>query len=185
MPSWMRTLLLKKLAPVFKVKIKSRRFATKEIQRSKDVAHAHEVVHNPAFETFNLSDGGLSWCGITDVFEQNQSVTITAVNMRKDSLSHSAEEEEQVNSPPLNLNGVSLRRKSSKRSERTPHKETAKTPDNKEPSLQQFIEWQDEWRAASQVLDRIIIVFSILIGCISAGVIFLQAPRVRQLFYSS
>ena len=50
-----------------------------------------------------------------------------------------------------------------------------------EPTLHQIIEWQDEWRAASQVLDRLIIISSVVIGCVSAAVIFLQAPRVRQM----
>ena len=185
MPRWVKTFLLEKLAPVFKVKIKVRRFSTKDNQRSIDAAHAHEVVHNPAFETFNLSDGGMNWIGITDVFEQNQNVAITSVSMRKDSLSFSAEEEEQTNSSATNLNGVSLRRNPSKRVEKTLNKETVRKAESKEPTWQQMIEWQDEWRAASQVLDRVIIIFSILIGCVSAAVIFLQAPRVRRMFHIS
>ena len=185
MPGWVKTFLLEKLAPVFKVKIKARRFSTKESQRSIDATHAQDVVHNPAFDTFNLSDGGLNWVGITDVFEQNQNVAITSVSMRKDSLSYSAEEEEQTNNSVSNLNGVSLRRNPSKRGEKTLNKETARKSETKEPTWQQMIEWQDEWRAASQVLDRIIIIFSILIGCVSAAVIFLQAPRVRRMFQIS
>ena len=181
----MKTFLLKTLAPFVKVKIKTRRFSVKakESQGSTDATHAHEIIHNPTFEPFSLSDGGLGWGAITDVFEQNQNVTITSMNARKDSLTYSGEEEEHASSP-ANCNGVSIRRNSPKHGEKTPNKES--TSDSKEPaSWQQAIEWQDEWRAASQVLDRVIIIFSILIGCISAAVIFLQAPRVRKMFHIS
>lgn len=183
MPGWIKTVLLKTLAPVVRVKIKARRFSAKESQRSTDMAHAREVIYNPTFETFNLSDGNVIFGGRTDAFEQNQNVTVTSINVRKDSLTCSADEEEHANHPSTNCNGVSIRRNPSKRGKETPRKET--TPENKQPSWKQMIEWQDEWRAASQVLDRVIIISSVVIGCVSAAVIFLQAPRVRQLFHIS
>ncbi|XP_068719748.1 neuronal acetylcholine receptor subunit alpha-3-like isoform X2 [Montipora capricornis] len=187
MPGWMRTLFLKTMAPVLRVNIRSRHFSFKDNQLPKEVLHAHEVTHNPAFDSLNITDGGRGWGGITDVFEQSQSVTLTSVNASvKESLSYDhATEEEQEESPALKLNGVSLRGKVSTLAEKTTSKNTTKTLEKKEPTLQQMIEWQDEWRAASQVLDRIIIVFSVIIGFISAAAIFLQAPRVRQIFQIS
>ena len=181
MPGWVKTILLKTLAPLVKVKIRSRRFSTKDSQKSTDSAHALDIIHNPTFDTFNLSDGGISWGGITDVFEQNQNVAVTSVNLRKDSLGSDAEEEENTENPTLKMNGVSHRKKVTRLNDKTQNRET--TSDGKEPSsLQQMIEWQDEWRAASKVLDRVIIIFSIVIGFVSFAIIFLQAPKVRQLF---
>ncbi|XP_074621843.1 neuronal acetylcholine receptor subunit alpha-10-like isoform X2 [Acropora palmata] len=184
MPGWMRTLLLRTLAPIFKVKMKYRSFSFKDNQLPNDVVHAHEVGHNPAFESYNIGDGGLGWGGISDVFEQNQDLTLSSVNVAShEPLRYSPEEEEeQVMSPALKLNGVSLRGNVSELNDKAANKDTAKTSENKEPTLQQLIEWQEEWRTASRVLDRIIIVCSIAIGCISAAVIFFQAPRVRQIF---
>lgn len=181
MPGWIKTVLLKALAPVVRVKMKTRIFAVRESLRSTDAAHANDIIHNPTFETFNLSDGGVGWGGITDVFEQSQNVITTSMNLRKDSLTFNEEENEHADNPAKKMNGVSIRRNPSQRGEKTASKE--RTRDSKEPpSFQQRIEWQDEWRAASQVLDRLIIVFSIIIGFVSAAVIFLQAPRVRKLF---
>lgn len=183
MPGWMRTLLLRTLAPIFKVKMKYRSFSFKDNQLPNDVVHAHEVGHNPAFESYNIGDGGLGWGGISDVFEQNQALTLSSVNVAShEPLRYSPEEEEQVMNPAVKLNGVSLRGNVSELNDKAANKDTAKTSENKEPTLQQLIEWQEEWRTASRVLDRIIIVCSIAIGCISAAVIFFQAPRVRQIF---
>ena len=106
---------------------------------------------------------------------------MTSVNLRKDSIGSDAEEEENTENPTLKMNGVSHRKKVTRLNEKTQNRET--TSDGKEPSsLQQMIEWQDEWRAASKVLDRVIIIFSIVIGFVSFAIIFLQAPKVRQLF---
>ena len=99
MPGWIKTVLLKTLAPVVRVKMKTRIFPVRESQRSTDAAHANDVIHNATFETFNLSDGGLGWGGITDVFEQSQNVAITSMNLRKDSLSFNEEEDEHAENP--------------------------------------------------------------------------------------
>ena len=72
MPGWMRTLLLRTLAPIFKVKMKYRSFSFKDNQLPNDVVHAHEVGHNPAFESYNIGDGGLGWGGISDRSEERR-----------------------------------------------------------------------------------------------------------------
>lgn len=180
MPGWVKTILLKILAPVVRVKIRKRRLSIRESQRPTDPGHAQEIIHNPTFENFNHSDGGLGLAWVGEVFEQNPNVSITSVNFRKDSLSVDEESDssKNINNAGKNCNGVALRNVSMKRKEK-PYKE--KTPDITEPSWQQVIEWQDEWRAASQVLDRVVIISSLIIGCVSFVVIFLQAPRVRQM----
>lgn len=155
----------------------------RESQRPTDAGHAQDVIHNPTFESkFNHADLGLGRDWVGDVFEQNQNVSITSVNLRKDSLSADDDEDSSrnINNAGKNCNGVTIRNMSTKRKEKPCNKET--TSEIHEPSWQQVIEWQDEWRAASQVLDRVIIITSVLIGCVSAAVIFLQAPRVREMF---
>lgn len=182
MPGWIKTVLLKTLAPLVRVKIRRRRLSIRENQRSAENGHAQDVIHNSTFESFNHADLGLGRDWVGDVFEQNQNVSITSVNLRKDSLS--AEEDEDssrnINNAGKNCNGITLRNMSTKRKENPYKKES--TSEINEPSWQQMIEWQDEWRAASQVLDRVIIITSVFVGCVSAAVIFLQAPRVRDMF---
>ncbi|XP_020629808.1 neuronal acetylcholine receptor subunit alpha-3-like [Orbicella faveolata] len=182
MPGWIKTVLLKTLAPLVRVKIRRRRLSTRESQRPTENGHAQDVIHNPTFEPFSHADLGLSRDWVGDVFEQNQNVSITSVNLRKDSISVDEEENSSrnINNAGKNCNGITLRNMSTKRKENTYKKET--TSEINEPSWQQVIEWQDEWRAASQVLDRVIIITSVLVGCVSAAVIFLQAPRVRDMF---
>ena len=82
--------------------MKYRRFSFKDNQLPNDAVHANEVGHNPAFESYNISDGGLGWGGISDVFEQNQALTLTSVNVAShEPLRYSPEEEQQVMSPAL------------------------------------------------------------------------------------
>ena len=184
MPGWIKTILLETLAPIVRVKIRRRRFSIRESQRSTEAGHAQDVIHNPTFEPFNHSEGGLGVTWVGDVFEQDQNVSITSMNLRKDSLSAGEEDDSSrnVNNCGKNCNGIG--KNSIKLKEKVANnKET--TSKIKDPSWEQMIEWQDEWRAASQVLDRVIIIFSVVIGCISAAVIFLQAPRVRQMLSMS
>lgn len=154
----------------------------RENQRPVDAGHAQDIIHNPTFENFNHTDGGLGLTWVGEVFEQNPNVSITSVNLRKDSLSAEDENDSSrnINNAGKNCNGIATRNISTKRKEKPYNKET--TVESNEPSWQQVIEWQDEWRAASQVFDRIVIISSVIIGCVSAAVIFLQAPRVRQMF---
>ena len=182
MPGWIKTVLLKTLAPLVRVKIRRRRLSIKDIQRSTENGHAQDVIHNPTFESFNNADLGLGRDWVGDVFEQSQNVSITSVNFRKDSISADDEEDSSrnINNVGKNCNGITLTNKSTKRKENAYKKET--TSEIKEPSWHQVIEWQDEWRAASQVLDRVIIITSVFVGFVSAAVIFLQAPRVRDMF---
>lgn len=182
MPGWIKTVLLKTLAPLVRVKIRRRRLSKRESQRPTENGHAQDVIHNPTFESFNHADLGLGRDWVGDVFEQNQSVSITSVNLRKDSISVNDDEDSSrnINNAGKNCNGIALRNVSTKRKENTFKNET--TSELTEPSWQQVIEWQDEWRAASQVLDRVIIITSVFIGFVSAAVIFLQAPRVREMF---
>jgi len=181
MPGWIKTVLLKTLAPLVRVKIRRRRLSIIEGQRSTENGHAQDVIHNPTFESFNHADLGLGRDWVGDVFE-SQNVSITSVNLRKDSISADDEEDSSrnINNAGKNCNGKTIRHVSTKRKENPYKKET--TSEINEPSWQQVIEWQDEWRAASQVLDRIIIITSVSVGCVSAAVIFLQAPRVRDMF---
>lgn len=151
----------------------------RESQRTTDAGHAQDIIHNPTFENFNHADG-LAWVG--EVFEQNPNVSITSVNLRKDSFTADDENDSSrsINNAGKNCNGNAKRNISTKHKDKPSfNKET--TTDSNEPSWQQMIEWQDEWRAASQVFDRVVIISSVLIGFVSAAVIFLQAPRVRQM----
>lgn len=184
MPGWVKTVLLKILAPVVRVKVRKRRLSIRESQRSADAGHAQEIIHNPTFENFNHSDGGLGLAWVGEVFEQNPNVSVTSMNYRRDSLSVDEENDssKSINHAGKNCNGVTIKNVSMKRKEK-PCKE--KTADITEPSWQQVIEWQDEWRAASQVLDRVVIISSLIIGSVSFVVIFLQAPRVRQMLSMS
>ncbi|KAL9973526.1 hypothetical protein ACROYT_G019995 [Oculina patagonica] len=179
MPGWIKTIFLKILAPVVRVKVRKRRFSMRESQRTTDAGHAQDIIHNPTFENFNHADG-LAWVG--EVFEQNPNVSITSVNLRKDSFTADDENDSSrsINNAGKNCNGNAKRNISTKRKEKPSfNKET--TSESNEPSWQQMIEWQDEWRAASQVFDRVVIISSVLIGFVSAAVIFLQAPRVRKM----
>ena len=92
MQGWIKTVLLKTLAPLVRVKIRRRRLSIRENQRSTENGHAQDVIHNSTFESFNHADLGLGRDWVGDVFEQNQNVSITSVNLRKDSMS--AEEDE-------------------------------------------------------------------------------------------
>ena len=183
MPEWLKAILLKTLAPIVRVKVKRRRLSTRESQLSTDGGHALDTIHNPTFEAFNHSDGGMGLTWVGDVFEQNPNVSITSVNLRKDSIitDDEADSKQNINNCGKNCNGIAKGRISIKHKEKLAS-DKENTPEIKEPSLHQVIEWQNEWIAASQVLDRVIIIFSVVIGCISAAVIFLQAPRVRQMF---
>lgn len=40
--------------------------------------------------------------------------------------------------------------------------------------------WQEEWKTAALVLDRIILIVAVLIGAVTMASVFLQAPRVKQ-----
>ncbi len=182
MPGWIKTIFLKILAPVVRVKVRKRRFSMRESQRTTDAGHAQDIIHNPTFENFNHADGGLGLAWVGEVFEQNPNVSITSVNLRKDSFTADDENDSNrsINNAGKNCNGIAKRNISTKHKDKPSfNKET--TTDSNEPSWQQMIEWQDEWRAASQVFDRVVIISSVLIGFVSAAVIFLQAPRVRQM----
>lgn len=182
MPGWLKTILLKTLAPLVRVKVKRRQLSVKESQRSTDGGHALDTIHNPTFEAFKHSDNGLGLTWVGDVFEQNSAVSVMSVNLRKDSVADDEVDSKQnINNCGKNCNGIAGKGNHSIKLKEKLVQDKGSTPEIKEPSLHQMIEWQDEWRAASQVLDRLIIIFSVIIGCVSAAVIFLQAPRVRQM----
>lgn len=182
MPGWLKTILLRTLAPLVRVKVKRRRLSVKESLRSTDGGHALDTIHNPTFETFNHSDNGLALTWVGDVFEQNSSVSVMSVNLRKDSVvDEEMDSKQNINNCGKNCNGIAGKGNHSIKLKEKLGQEKENTHEIMEPTLHQIIEWQDEWRAASQVLDRLIIISSVIIGCVSAAVIFLQAPRVRQM----
>lgn len=42
--------------------------------------------------------------------------------------------------------------------------------------------WKKEWQDAARVLDRVLLGVSFFIGTLSAMAIFLQSPRIREIF---
>ena len=186
MPMWLKSVLLQKLAPLFRVKLKVRRVSTMEGQLGIDTLQDHEAINNAKFEAFNRLDGGLGWRGVGDIFEHSENATLTSVNLKKGSDQIDQDEQNEMskaNSPGNVLNGIKNKTASFKGVRKPSNKETNR--ESEEPTRQQLIQWQEEWRAASQVLDRVMITFAIIIGFTSAAIIFLQAPRVRKMFHIS
>lgn len=158
MPSWLRPLVLGKLASCI-------RLDTEFNQKKRQLQSSEQVIANPIT--------------IDNESETQFGVTLKSINHRRQHSHEVPEPETDIKvETDIQTNGMSngnLRRHCSSVRAKSDPKEQVPNEETTEE------DWEREWRTASRVLDRIVLVTGMVVAVITSGTIFLQAPRVRDM----
>lgn len=158
MPAWLRRLVLGKLASCIRIE-------TKFNQKKRQLQTSDQVIANSST--------------IENESEPTQfGVTLKSINHRRRQSHEAPDSETDIKAEnDMHTNGMSngnLSRHCSSVKDKHGSKEQVSSEETVEE------ECEREWRTASRVIDRVVLVTGMVVAIITSGTIFLQAPRVRD-----
>ena len=177
MPKWARKLLLGRLAKLAFVKVAAPHPARKARHKSTNFFDFERSLPS------NNKDGNVEISEPT-IGKRDNPVALQSIHYNTED-NHDVQMKGSVRSRSIKeaavSNGMSLNGSLRIGEPQSPFPLNTTSPYH-EDELYQRLTWQEEWKTAALVLDRIILICAVLIGAISMAAVFFQAPRVRKYF---
>lgn len=176
MPAWFRKLVLGWLAPLVKCKP---RCTSREIMETQ---HEEAMINMMTFKSSDVRRN--------DVYEFDRESIDFDMDLMENSAQARSAQRDQLVAPNGSVPCNNIPRRRSMRGCQDEDNSNAEQTPN-DPMIVHRLQLSErmneeirrkEWQDAARVLDRVLLVVSIVIGSASAMAIFLQSPRIRGLF---